>query len=288
MGASWRVVDELGDAERRGVEQLLSSIEQHSRDEALTEDQRELLESRQGASHALALGSDGALRGYAIVARGTPRRAEPALGTFDLGLAEVLEALGVPISLLLRPVEDGLVAELVARGWRPTREVHRLGMTLPAAPPPPPTLTARSFRPGVDDRAWVDENNAAFKGHPTQADMTVERLRGRFDKDWFDPEGFLLFFDADELVASCWTKVHRCASGDVGEIYVISVAPGAQARGLGRLAVLAGLDYLSAQGLATAELFVEETNQAAYQLYLSLGFRLESRVVEFLYDKAGN
>ena len=156
--------------------------------------------------------------------------------------------------------------------------------SLPADPPPSSSLTIRPITPGVDDQAWVAENNAAFKGHPTQADMTVEQLRAKFAAAWFDPHGFLLFFDADELVASCWTKVHRCESGDVGEIYVISVAPGAQGRGLGRLAVLAGLDHLATRGLAVAELFVEKTNRGAYELYLSLGFRAESRVVEFRYD----
>lgn len=284
MDPSWRIVDEMSDAERQEVDRLLRSIEENSRDEALTEDQRERLESRVAASHALRSGPDGSLRGYAILADGTPRRAEPALGTFDTALAAALEALGDPISMLLRPVDDELAAQLATRGWRPTREVHRLWMPLPAAPPPQTDLTVRSFRPGLDDSAWVGENNAAFKGHPTQSNMTVERLRARFDADWFDPEGFLLFFDGDELVASCWTKVHRCTSGDVGEIYVISVAPDAQRRGLGRLAVLAGLQHLAAQGLGTAELFVEETNRSAYALYLALGFRLDTRVVEFLYD----
>jgi mycothiol synthase len=287
VGASWRVVDGLSADERLEVDELLRSIEEHSRDEALTEDQRERLEGHDDASHVLARSPDGALRGYAIVARGTPRQAEPALGTFDLGLVAALEALGDPVSLLLRPVDDELLGLLVSRGWQPTREVHRLAIPLPAASPPPTSLTVRSFRPGTDDRAWVAENNAAFRGHPTQADMTVERLRGRFDKEWFDPDGFLMFFDDDELVASCWTKVHRCASGDVGEIYVISVAPSAQGRGLGRLAVLAGLQHLAGLGVGTAELFVEESNRPAYALYLSLGFRFESRVVEFLYGTAG-
>jgi len=283
--ASWRIVDGLTDAERHDVDDLLRAIEEGSKDEALTEDQRERLESRAPACHALRARSDGTLGGYAIISDGEPRKAEPALGTFDMDLVASLEPLGT-VSLLLRPVDDELVARLGARGWLPTREVHRLWMTLPAEAPQPTELVVRAFRPGVDDQAWVDENNAAFKGHPTQADMTVERLRARFNAEWFDPEGFLLFFDGDELVASNWTKVHTCATGDVGEIYVISVAPHAQGRGLGRLAVLTGLQYLADKGLGTAELFVEETNRSAYRLYESLGFRLDSRVVEFGYDQA--
>lgn len=286
MDPSWQIIDELSNEGRREVEALLRAVEEDARDEALTEDQRDRLESGAKASHALRRGPSGALRGYAIIADGAPRRSEPALGTFDMELVAALEATGDPVSILLRPVDDELAAGLASRGWRPTREVHRLLMPLPAAPPPTTGLTVRSFRPGVDDQAWVDQNNAAFKGHPTQADMTVERLRARFSTDWFDPAGFVLFFDGDQLVASCWTKVHPCASGDVGEIYVISVSPDAQGRGLGRVAVLAGLQHLAAKGLSTAELFVEETNRAAYALYRSLGFRLDARVVEFLYDTA--
>jgi mycothiol synthase len=281
VDASWRVVDELTADERREVEVLLGAIEERRGDEALTEDQRDRFDGRDPSRHVLRRAPQGALTGYAIVALGDPLRAEPALGTFDADLAATLEALAQPVSLLLRPVDDELVAALAARGWHPTREVHRLCTSLPGPPPPPTELTIRPFVPGVDDQAWVEENNAAFKGHPTQADMTVERLRTRFDAPWFDPRGFLLIVDGDELVASCWTKVHHAAGGDIGEIYVISVSPSAQGRGLGRLAVLAGLEHLAAIGMRTAELFVEKANHAAYALYLSLGFHLDERVVEF-------
>lgn len=287
MEPTWQIVDSLGDKERSEVVELLSSIELGLHDEALTEDQRERFDRGDEAQHVLRRGPDGALEGYAIVALGDPRSAECALGTYDAGLATALEATAGAVSLLLRPVSDELAKELEARGWRPVREVHRLCLSLPAAAPPSTDLTVRGFRPGADDEAWVTQNNAAFKGHPTQADMTVERLRTRFSASWFDEAGFLLFFDAAELAASCWTKVHACENGDVGEIYVISVAPRAQGRGLGQLAVLTGLQHLAAKGLHICELFVEESNRAAYAMYLSLGFRFDSRVVEFVNDESG-
>ena len=70
-----------------------------------------------------------------------------------------------------------------------------------------------------------------------------------------DPSGFLIAWDGDELVGSCWTKVH---GGGVGEIYVIGVSPPHQGRGLGRALVLAGLDYLAAvKGCTEGMLYVD-------------------------------
>jgi mycothiol synthase len=131
----------------------------------------------------------------------------------------------------------------------------------------------------------VAQNNAAFADHPSQGTMTVERVLVRERAPWFDPEDFLLFLDGGELVASCWTKVRHRAQGDVGEIHVVSVAPSAQGRGLGRLAVLRGLDHLWRRGLGFAELYVEDTNRSAVALYEALGFTLDARVVELRYGE---
>lgn len=287
MASTWQLVDALTAPVRDDVVALLAKAERAARDEALTEDQRERFDRNANVTHALRRDDAGTVNGYAIVAPGDPRRAEPVLGTFDLALAATLESLAGATSLLLRPVDAELTTTMTARGWHPTREVHRLCMPLPAAAPPATDLVVRSFRPGLDDEAWVAQNNAAFKGHPTQGDMTVERLRSRTSEPWFDPAGFLLFFDGEELVASCWTKIHACIDGDVGEIYVISVSPAAQGRGLGRLAVLEGLRHLASKGLTIAELFVEESNRGAYELYRSVGFRFDSSVVEFTYGALG-
>jgi mycothiol synthase len=56
----------------------------------------------------------------------------------------------------------------------------------------PPGVHLRPFRPGEDDRAWVDLNKKAFAHHPEQGKWELRDLRLRMNEPWFDPDGFLL------------------------------------------------------------------------------------------------
>ncbi len=285
MAPGWTVVDGLTEPERRDVDSLLRAIADRADDEALTEAARERLEAGAPVRHGLRRAPDGLLTGYAVLHddHGT-LDAEPALGTYDQALADLLATRGGPVALLLRGGDADASAALVRQGWRERRALWLLRRPLPADPVPPTDLVVRPFEPGRDEAVWVAQNNAAFAGHPTQSHMTVELVVRREHAAWFDAKGFLLFFDGERLVASCWTKVHHRLAGDVGEIYVVSVAPSAQGRGLGRLAVLAGLDHLHGRGVDEAELFVEESNVAARALYEALGFSAAARVVELAFE----
>jgi ribosomal protein S18 acetylase RimI-like enzyme len=137
-------------------------------------------------------------------------------------------------------------------------------------------VRVRSFRPGEDEAAWVHVNNRAFAGHPEQGEWTVEMLRAREAEEWFDPEGFLLAFDADGLAGSCWTKVHPPRPphepAALGEIYVIGTDPTRHGTGLGRALTAGGLASLAARGVRTGMLYVDAANHAAVGLYTGLGF----------------
>ncbi len=268
----------LDATERDEVANLLAAIELDSGEESLTEEAHDRL--RAGTAHHALRRAHGRLTGYAVLGVGSVLEVDPAFGSCDLELVSLLEARDEPVSLLLRGIDDATVERIAARGWRPRRSLHRMHRALPAPPPPPSHLEVRPFRPGVDEARWVRQNNAAFADHPTQGTMTVEKVVAREQAPWFDPEDFLLFVDHGELVASCWTKVRRRSTDAVGEIHVVSVAPGAQGRGLGRLAVLAGLEHLWRRGIGLAELYVEDTNHSAIALYEALGFVADERVVE--------
>jgi mycothiol synthase len=159
--------------------------------------------------------------------------------------------------------------------WQLRRSLH--------APLPRPELpegvTVRTFRPEADDEAWIRLNNRAFAGHPDQGDWSVDELRRREQESWFDPEGFFLAEAAGRLVGFHWTKVHGSdPSPDshghepIGEVYVLGVDPGFQARGLGPALTLVGLHHLRARGLAQVMLYVDESNPRAIALYEKLGF----------------
>ena len=77
----------------------------------------------------------------------------------------------------------------------------------------------------------------------------------------------------ERLAAFNWTKIHPGVGEVVGEIYVIAVDPDFRGQGLGKAAMLEGLDYLQEVRCATrAILYVEDTNAAGRRLYQGLGF----------------
>ncbi|MFD7434723.1 mycothiol synthase [Streptomyces sp. NPDC059861] len=155
--------------------------------------------------------------------------------------------------------------------FRELRQMRRplTGLDLPE-PLLPQDVAVRTFVPGQDDAAWLAVNAAAFAHHPEQGSLTQRDLDARRAEPWFDPEGFFLAFRGDELVGFHWTKVH--AEEQLGEVYVLGVAPGAQGTGLGKALTSIGLRHLAAQALPTAMLYVDADNKAAVGVYERLGF----------------
>jgi mycothiol synthase len=201
-------------------------------------------------------------------------------------LREVAErsaaAGGDAITLEAEPAPDALDRACRSIGFDLVRTMLQLRrpLPLPAEWPRPETPRLRSFRPGRDEQAWLDVNHRAFEWHPEQGDWTLADLRQRESEPWFRPEGFLVL-DGDagddedgvepRLDGFCWAKVHD-EDPPLGEIYVIGVDPDRHGLGLGRALVLAGLDWLTGQGIRHAMLYVEGDNAPALHLYRDLGF----------------
>ena len=76
------------------------------------------------------------------------------------------------------------------------------------------------------------------------------------------------------MIGSCWTKVHRDSTPVVGEIYVISVDPSHHGEGWGRALTVAGLQWMSGQGIRLGMLYTTSSNTTAVSLYHSLGFTI--------------
>jgi mycothiol synthase len=169
---------------------------------------------------------------------------------------------------------DQPVPDPAEYGFRPERRLHRMERDLPAelVPSFPPGVEVRPFVPGRDDEAWLEVNNAAFAGHPENGGWGLEDLGERMDMAWFDPDGFRLAWDGEDLAGFCWTKVHPDGAG---EIYVIAAAPSHHGRGLGKALVMEGIRHLSDTGVPRVFLFCEADNTRAMALYERLGFVIE-------------
>lgn len=217
--------------------------------------------------HVLAF-EDGRLIGYAQLAgRSLEIAAIPsAIGT-------VLDAFaGRDLLVWSHGEHSGVAPVLDRRGFIRQRELFQLRRPLTDAidvPPPPDGVAVRPFVVGRDEDAWLAVNAAAFAHHPEQGSWTASDLRTREHEPWFDPDGFLLAWHGDELLAFHWTKVHP--NGD-GEVYVIGVAPAAQGMGLGKILLLHGLDWLHRHGCTEVLLYVDGDNTAAVRLYERSGF----------------
>ena len=145
-------------------------------------------------------------------------------------------------------------------------------------------IATTPFRSGVDDERWLAVNNAAFADHLEQGGWTQMTLESRKQEPWFNPNGFLLHNEKDELAGFCWTKVHLEHSPVLGEIYVIAVHPRFAGKGLGRALTIAGLSFLHRAGISTGMLHVDADNERAVQLYKSLGFSVTHQQRAFVGD----
>ena len=181
---------------------------------------------------------------------------------------------GGPFVLWVEHVDDALDHAARTEGLHPWRDLLQMRCALPAAHTDVPT------RPFVasDAGAFLAVNNRAFAWHPEQGGMTVDDLAAKQAEPWFDPEGFRIHERDGRLAAFCWTKIHPAnpSLGDppLGEIYVIAVDPAFHGQGLGNALTLAGLEWLSAHGLAHGMLYVEHDNVAAVRTYERIGFHV--------------
>jgi mycothiol synthase len=161
-----------------------------------------------------------------------------------------------------------------SHGLEAVRRLLQLSGTVPELveghheQPASTSSATESFRPGIDEDAWVALNARIFAFHSEQGSVTRADLEELETEGWFDPDDFLVAWDGDTMVGYCWLKIE----GGSGEIYVIGVAPEKQGTGLGRALMAAGYARLAGRGIRAVHLYVEGDNEKAISLYRSLGF----------------
>ena len=197
--------------------------------------------------------------------------AEPAISSLRVwAKGDSPAARGLAMSLGLRPVRT---LQILARP---------LSGDLPPAEPPA-GITIRTFRPGLDEDAWLAVNARAFAFHPEQGSLTRTDLEQRMAEPWFDPAGFFVAVRDEpndgSIVGFHWTK--REPGSETGEVYVIGVDPTAGVRGLGTPLLGVGLRHLREIGASEVDLYVEADNERALALYHRYGFSLVSADVMY-------
>jgi mycothiol synthase len=232
--------------------------------------------------HVLA-SADGVTVGYAQLDGaaaelvGEPDALEPLLDA-----VQAISPAATGLVLWAHGQRSRLLPVLERHGYRLERVLWQLrwSVTPLDAVPPPTGVILRPFEVGRDETAWLAINAAAFAHHPEQGNLTIDDLAERESEAWFDPAGFLLAVTeaSGELVGFHWTKRH---SPSLGEVYVLGVAPLEQGRQLGKVLLVAGLEYLRRTGVTEVLLYVDESNPAAMALYEKYGFRRHDRDAQY-------
>ena len=145
-------------------------------------------------------------------------------------------------------------------------------------PAVPSGVQIRAFVPGQDEQEWLRVNAAAFANHPEQALIDLADLKDRMAEPWFSPDGFFVATRQGAMIGFHWTKQHQ---DQLGEVYVLGVAPWASGQGIGKALLLTGLRWLQQQGCSRVKLYVEAGHRAAIELYLTYGFTTASRDVMY-------
>jgi mycothiol synthase len=190
----------------------------------------------------------------------------------EAALAEVAQERGAGLRLWTFLPHLGEAA--LARGFRTERELRSLILDLPQPLEPryPVQVEVGRFLPGRDEYELLSVNNEAFAAHPENGNWTPGVLGRRMQQSWFGAEHVIVARLHGRMVGFCWTKQE---DADVGEIYVLAVAPAHQRQGLGRALLVDGLSHLSRTRAKSAVLYVDSGNHQATHLYESIGFRLD-------------
>ena len=173
-----------------------------------------------------------------------------------------------------------------ARGWaaliglQRERTLLRLALR-PGAPTrgveAPTGTTIRGFRD--DDLPGLLAVNArAFASHPEQRLMDHADFERRTKSDWFDPAGLFIAERGGQVIGFHWTKVDH----GMGEVYLLAVDPDRRGEQLGAALLARGLEHLAEVGVDGVELYVEEGNGRALDLYTAAGFAEVGRDVLYL------
>ena len=156
------------------------------------------------------------------------------------------------------------------------RQYLELRLSLSDLPDSAPNIYSyRHLQPGEEDKLTRIQNRC-FTGTWGYNPNTIEDITYYINLSYHSPEDIILIYEGDKPVGYCWMEINReVAKGKrKGYIYMLGVDPDYRGRGIGKIALLAGLSYLKNKGIRVAEITVDSKNEVACALYHSVGFKL--------------
>lgn len=177
------------------------------------------------------------------------------------------------------------VASLEAHGLTPIRYFWRMERSLSAPIPAAATPQGFSLRPveAAEAAAWTALYNESFIDHWDHHPLRVERL----ERIWAEPSyrrdlDLVLVAPDGALVAFCACERNPADGEGAGWIEVLGVRRGYRGQGLGKAALLAGLERLRSDGAAVARLIVDaDSLTGATRLYEAVGFQVTRRSTRY-------
>ena len=139
-------------------------------------------------------------------------------------------------------------------------------------PDPPPGFRLRAFRGNRDEEALTRLQNASFAANWGFCPNTIDETEARLRLKTCDPNGVIFATHGDRMAGYNWTFKAVGPGSSIGWIGMTGVHPEYRGYGLGKVVALAGMEFLTARGVRLIELEVDEQNDAAKNIYLSIGF----------------
>ncbi|MDQ2808905.1 MAG: GNAT family N-acetyltransferase [Chloroflexota bacterium] len=193
------------------------------------------------------------------------------------------QAQGVPVTLRsgTRDHDAYGLRVLERHGMAPVRYFFTMQRLLAESIPDPqfpPDYTLRPNAGGAELEHWIDAFNQSFIDHWNHHDLSLEDHQHWLTEPDYNADRDLVAIAPDgTLAAFCFCGVNSDYNTrnhtHEGWIHMLGTRRGYRQIGLGRAMLLAGLQRLQHEGLATAKLSVDAENPTgALRLYESVGF----------------
>ncbi|MEO8289118.1 MAG: GNAT family N-acetyltransferase [Chloroflexota bacterium] len=140
----------------------------------------------------------------------------------------------------------------------------------------PAGFTMRTFVHNQDEQLLTDVRNVTFADHYGSVQRTLEQITHITTLPDFHADGVFFAFEGDKVAGFCYTshdpREWERRGEKIGHVQLLGVVPEYRGKGLGRVLLLTGSNYLR-QYVSVVELGVEGKNNNALALYESVGFR---------------